>query len=124
MSEQTKQYLRDVYPASMAKLLNTMTAVEIVLDDITEDGGVAASNEHAREVFHNYILAAMSFSLEVMSPALKLMSAVTDEAVARKTFDMWVRDVKHMSDINTAEENRDMIEQAIASLTWNDESEG
>lgn len=124
MSEQIKQHLRDVYPASMAKLLNTMTAVEIVLDDITEGGRVAASNEHAREVFHNYILAAMSFSLEVMSPALKLMSATTDEAATREAFDMWVWDAKRLSGLDTAEASRDMIERVVASLMRNHESEG
>lgn len=124
MSEQTKQHLRDVYPASMAKLLNTMTAVEIVLDDIVEDGQVDVLNEHAREVFRNYILAAMTFSLEVMSPALKLMSAMTAEAAARETFDVWVRDVKHLSGLDTAEESRDMIERVLASLMRNHESEG
>ena len=116
MSEQTNQDLRDAYPASMAKLLNTMTAVEIVLDDIVEDGMVDVSNEHAREVFRNYILAAMSFGLEIVAPALKLMSATTDEAAAREMFDVWVGDVKGVSGIITEEESRGMVARALASL--------
>lgn len=124
MSEQTKQHLRDTYPALMAKLLNTMTAVEIVLDDIAEDGSVDVTNEHAREVFRNYILAAMSFSMEVMAPALKLMAATTDEDTTRETFNVWAGDVKRLSGLNTTEESRDMIERVVASLMRSHENEG
>lgn len=124
MSEQTKQHLRDAYPALMAKLLNTMTAVEIVLDDIVEDGMVDVSDEHAREVFRNYILAAMSFCMEVMSPALKLMRATTDEDTTRETLDAWVMDVKRLSGLVTEEESRRMIERVLASLMREHEGEG
>lgn len=124
MSEQTKQHLRDTYPALMAKLLNTMTAVEIVLDDIAEDGMVDVSNEHAREVFRNYILAAMSFSMEVMAPALKLMAATTDGDITRETLDAWVGDVKRLSGLVTEEESRGLIERMVASLMREAEGEG
>jgi hypothetical protein len=124
MSEQTTQHLRDAYPAMMAKLLNTMTAVEIILDDIVEDGMVDVSNEHAREVFRNYILAAMSFSMEVMSPALKLMRATTDEDTTRETLDAWAMDVKRLSGLVTEEESRGLIERMVASLMRGAEGEG
>lgn len=116
MSEQTEQHLRDVYPAQLARLLNTMTAVEIVMEDIEKDGMVDVADSRAREVFRNYILAAMSFGLEVVSPALKLMSATTDEETARGTFDVWIGDVKRAAGIVTAEERVDMVTRMVDAL--------